>query len=301
MRPIPTIGLFTRGLENQIYNYKKYGYIIVKRNSLISTALVNKSKDDILSYFNSIERKWSYRFWRHFNHVNSQKRRHSIELPSNITSVQTLLQLSIGSIRNLLESQLCQNSPLVEMSAVISKPGSNDQSIHSDISCDINSDLISCFVAMQKIRLENGPTYLYSESHTNDFHKYRDSIVPKSPQSTSTYYNNDGSLDEEEQQPRSNDDELLNIDIDLRKKNEMINTSNPVAATLDIGDILIFNAKIFHFGSANISTVDRLLMSFSFQKLDLNGDYIPIKGFTYHLSNSMKNENKILKHYPNIE
>jgi ectoine hydroxylase-related dioxygenase (phytanoyl-CoA dioxygenase family) len=187
------------------------------------------------------------------------------------------------------------------MSAVISKPGSNDQSIHSDISCDINSDLISCFVAMQKITLENGPTYLYSESHTNDFHKYRDSIVPKSPQSTSTYYNNDGSLDEEEQQPRSNDDELLNIDIDLRKKNEMINTSNPVAATLDIGDILIFNAKIFHFGSANISTVDRLLMSFSFQKLDLNGDYIPIKGFTYHLSNSMKNENKILKHYPNIE
>lgn len=299
MRPIPTIGLFTSGLHNQIDSLKKYGYIIVKRNSKISPSLISRCKLDILSHFHDIERSFSYRFWRYFNHVNSQKRRHSIELPSNIKSVQTLLELSIGSVRNLLQSQLGNdNSPLVEMSAVISKPGSDDQSIHSDISGDVNADLISCFVAMQEINLENGPTCVYSESHTNEFHKYRDNIVPKSSQSTSTYYNNDGSLVEEEQTTTTND-EILPIDINLRQKNEKINTSNPIAAILDVGDILIFNAKIFHFGSKNISAVDRLLMSFSFQKLDMNGDAIPIKGFTYHLSNSM--QNKKLKYFPDIE
>ena len=235
---------------------------------------------------------------RWFNHVNSYNNRHSIKLPNDIVSVNTLLKLSIGSVKDLLQSLLCNNSPLVEFAALISSPGSENQLIHSDIPSDVDSNLISCFVAMQNVSIDSGPTCLYSASHSNEFHRYRNNIIhPKSSQAT--YYDSDGSLIEEENN-HNNADADDNIDIDLREKNDAINSSIPIAAILQVGDILMFNCKIFHFGSENVSLLDRLLLSFTFQSVDMNGESIPVKGFTYHLSDDMKSDNKILENFTRI-
>lgn len=297
MRPIPIPGIFTNGIQNQVNNYKKYGFIIIKRNTLISTALIDEARIDILNHFYEQENTLAYQFSRYFNHVNTSTHRHSIALQNNISSVNSLLKLSISSIRNFLDSQLCEKSPLVEMSALLSQPGSLDQTIHSDIPWGHDSDLVSCMVAMQDISLENGPTFVYSRSHTKEFHKYRDGLS-KTRASQATYYNNDGSLVEDDIHILNNDI-LDDDDIELKKRNERINMALPISAILEKGDCLIFNCKLFHFGSQNISSSDRLLLSFTFQKL-VRGDSIPIKGFTYHLSNSMKSDNNLLQNYPSL-
>jgi len=300
-RLIPITGIYSHGLSNQISNYKKYGYILIKRNDLISKSILNEARGDILKYFDSIQNTYYYRFWRLFNHVNSQQRRHSIELPSSIKSVNEILKLSIGTINNFLQSiLLCKNSPLVEMSAIISQTKSEDQSIHSDIPCINDSELISCFIALQKIDLNNGATYLYPESHTYEFHQYKNKNQASSSSSSQvSYFDCEGTIIENDISEEITSNNNVNEDINLKQKNDNINNSLPHAAILDIGDLLIFNSKIFHYGSANLSQYDRLLLSFTFQKLN-DGKHIPIKGFTYHLSNSMKNDKKILNDYPQI-
>lgn len=88
--PIP-ISFKSIGLSNQINNYKKYGYIIVKRNDLVSISSINEAREDVMKYFDRIQNTYYYRFWRLFNHVNSQSRRHSIELPNSIKSVNGII------------------------------------------------------------------------------------------------------------------------------------------------------------------------------------------------------------------
>ena len=49
-----------------------------------------------------------------------------------------------------------------------------------------------------------------------------------------------------------------------------------------LGDILIYDTKLFHYGSANKSTEPRALLAFSFQSCTPWGSTEKINGFTYH-------------------
>ena len=75
------------------------------------------------------------------------------------------------SIQPFLLSQLPYNSPLVDLSSIITYPGSNRQKTHSDIPHDnSNNKIIAGFMALSIVNIENGPTCLYAGSHTKAFH-----------------------------------------------------------------------------------------------------------------------------------
>lgn len=64
-----------------------------------------------------------------------------------------------------------------------------------------------------------------------------------------------------------------------------------VYAMLEPGDILIFDTKLFHHGTSNMSLLTRALMCLSFQKKDVFGNSETVNGFTYHCDRSVSNKN----------
>ena len=77
-------------------------------------------------------------------------------------------------------------------------------------------------------------------------------------------------------------------------------------AILDVGDILLFNTNIFHYGSANTSTTSRALLCLAFQQPDEAKSTVestaveatPIDGFTYHTHMSMRARKWSLGSFP---
>jgi len=113
-----------------------------------------------------------YIFWRFFNHVSRPKNRHSIALPWTPSLVLTL-DRSIGRVRLLLNQILPDDSPLVEVSSIVSLPGSVDQMVHSDIPYSLHQLLITGFVALEDVTLEQGPTRVFPRTHSFSFWKHR--------------------------------------------------------------------------------------------------------------------------------
>lgn len=273
--------LFSHALSDQISYFKSCGFVLIRRPKAQSKEKIASLNAEVLSFFSTLSGTYRYKIWRTFNSVSTHANRHSIPLPYlDISGLEEVLTTTANWIQPFLSSQLHPDSPLVELSSIISLPGSLEQDIHSDTS--ITSPLVlSVMVALSSVTIAKGPTSLCIGSNTVPCHNKFAQL------SANTYYSSDGSS---ENFPLESSGESFGGDGLRIEPSENRNADDyPAAlAILDAGDILIFDTKVFHNGRANTSMEPRAMLCFSFQDRDSQGrDMGKAEGFTYHCHQSI--------------
>lgn len=279
----------------QIESLKKNGYAIIPRSKEQNVCELEKVNEFVLDYLAATRNSISYIIWRFFNYVDTSANRHSIPLPCG-DLLNSVLSKSIKSIQDLLLSQVPTNSHLVELSAIVSFPGSARQITHSDIQYCNNDFILSGFIALTDVTIENGPTCVFAGTHTESFHKY----IPKSQPNT-VHYTSDGYVDDYD--GGDGDDDTRTAEEKMNRQEEEENEEarllkevigvKEVSALLKIGDILIFDTRVFHYGAANTSKLPRALLMFSFQESTHRGKEDRVQGFTYHLHSTVRDQYRL--------
>ena len=117
-----------------------------------------------------------------------------------------------------IESILGPNATLYELSTMISDPGSSSQPLHPDIQYQNTiHPLLTCFIALQDIDIDMGPTVFMKRSATKEYHE-----------------------------------DLHNRQYDVNAQG-LIATSYNELGTLNAGDCSLYSAMTLHCGSANKS------------------------------------------------
>ena len=128
-----------------------------------------------------------------------------------------LLQQS--AIASTLQTLLGQDAVLYELSCLISDPGSHRQVMHPDTPCSASANeepvLYTCFVALQDISLEMGPTTWMPGTHTLEAHEI---------------FQNEAT------------------------KDEQLSAGPAVLGLLPKGSCGIFDSRLLHCGGANTSS-----------------------------------------------
>lgn len=303
---------YSSSLLQQVSSFKKLGYVLIKRPPTQDALVLSQLNSEILQYHESIKKTFKYRFWRYFNYVSTAENRHSIPLPlSFMQRDSSVVDSTMRHIFPLLNSLLCSHSPLVEFSTIISLPGAEKQEVHSDIPFSRNSFIVSVFVALAPVRMENGPTCIFSGSHTAESHE-------ANARKTTRFYNSDGSedvppdWDRDWEAATGHGDDYHSLPLDQKYPE--------IGAMMEPGDILLFNTQVLHCGGANTSQKPRALLSFSFQNVNADNDnlhfdftsvpnepesrirdvtasYDMLPEFTYHCDQSVLKENICLNSF----
>lgn len=124
-----------------------------------------------------------------------------------------------------------------EFSCLMSDPGSQRQVIHPDTPCVDGKGpvLYTCFIALQDVTLDMGPTVWLPRTHNKEAHEaFKDSAQ------------SEGGGDS--------------------PKDNLIKTQPAVLGTFTKGSCAIFDSRLLHCGSANRSEDDRALFYFSFKE-----------------------------------
>lgn len=279
---------FSISLPEQILALKNKGFVLIRRAEAQSLTDLANLNENVLSYSNSKIMSFKYQLWRFFNSVSTSRKRHSIPIPMHMNMLRTVLSDSLGSVRNVIDSQVSACSPLVELSTIISFPDSTQQAIHSDTSYSDSTLIISGFIALSSVSLENGPTSLYSGSHTKQFHRHHAKVAPMN-----TYYSPDGGLEVNEEKVDRTDTNDVSCDLATAAAQKL-----PEYAEMRTGDILLFDTKLFHFGTANTSDIPRAFVVFAFQQRNTVGKAERVEGFTYHCHSSTQNNRFSLSDFP---
>lgn len=142
-----------------------------------------------------------------------------------------LLESPVGKT---LEILLGKKALLREWSCLMSDPGSQRQVAHPDTPWQEEPVLYTCFVALQDITPDMGPTTWLPKTHTQEMHqKFQDESVSGGGQKS--------------------------------PKDELLSTVPSVLGTLPKGSCAIFDSRLLHCGGANQSEMSRALMYCSFQ------------------------------------
>lgn len=145
-----------------------------------------------------------------------------------------LVQSSVGAT---LGSLLGKTAPMYEFSCLISDPGSDRQVVHPDTPCASENEepvLYTCFIALQDITLDMGPTVWLPKTHTAEMH--------------TAFF-----------------DENINEATQESPKDTLLRQSPSVLGTLSKGSCAIFDSRCLHCGTANQSSQSRSLFYFSFK------------------------------------
>lgn len=278
----------------QIESLKKNGYAIIPRSEEQDVCDLEKVNKYVLEYLSFARNKISYKIWRLFNYVDNSTNRHSIPLPCS-GLLNSVLSKSIKSVQQLLLSQVPENAHLVELSAIVSFPNSARQITHSDIQYCKTDFIISGFIALNDVTLENGPTCIFAGTQTKSFHRH----IQQSP-TTAVHYSSDGCVDdygdnasEKDTNYKENNAEEEEEEEETARLQEEVIGVKEVSALLKIGDILIFDTRVFHYGAANNSEFPRALLMFSFQESTILGKEDRIHGFTYHLHSTVRDKYRL--------
>jgi ectoine hydroxylase-related dioxygenase (phytanoyl-CoA dioxygenase family) len=138
-----------------------------------------------------------------------------------------------GTMANLLTPK----SVLYELSCLISDPGSERQVIHPDTPVFKDGDpvLYTCFIALQDISVDMGPTTWIPKTHTAAMHNtFKDESSPTSSS-------------------------------DMTGKEQLLRTQPSVLGLLPKGCCAIFDSRLLHGGGANTSETSRALLYCSFK------------------------------------
>lgn len=150
---------------------------------------------------------------------------------------EILLQSPAGEmVRNLLTD----GAVLYELSCLMSDPGSQRQVVHPDTPYSTQFDdpvLYTCFVALQDITIDMGPTTWLPGTHTLEMHEaFQDETTPHAPGVTTE-----------------------------SRKDHLLRTRPSVLGVLPKGSCGVYDSRLLHCGGANRSDTSRALFYFSFK------------------------------------
>ncbi len=216
----------------------------VIKNEKLTKALFKYINETLLSAIQKVESD-EYNETQLFGRVLARKHRFDVKLPlenilnavtpkaSSIDSIQestetktrTALQLLLNTVRPILSPLLSSNvtkgddSELFDLSAVVSDPGSAEQTLHFDQAHTADPSVYSIFVALQDLTVDMGPTVYVPFSHRKE-------------------------------------------GIGTKEQNNLL---QPQVGLMKRGDVVIFDGRIFHQGTANTSKKRRTLFYVSFK------------------------------------
>jgi hypothetical protein len=154
--------------------------------------------------------------------------------PSVSGALEDLFHAQTGKLRSLYESLVTADGILYEVAAVVTSKGSDRQCIHPDMPFQSAASLFVVFLALQDVTTTMGPTTFLRASHTE-------------PANTAFEHKGDA------------------FDALLR-------AAQPLESCLETGDLVVFDARVLHCGTANRSDTDRALFNFSFKSPLVVGD-----------------------------
>ena len=159
------------------------------------------------------------------------------------------------------QNLLGKHAILYEWSCMMSDPNSQRQVVHPDTPAhdDQQPVLYTCFIALQDITMDMGPTTWLPRTHTSEMHEqFKDETIPSSSSSSLKYDKDD------------NDDNgvtttTTTTTTTTSPKDELLKTQPKVLGTLSKGSCAIFDSRVLHCGGANVSEKSRALLYCSFQ------------------------------------
>ena len=95
-----------------------------------------------------------------------------------VPEVVNALSEMVSSVGGVLEHFVSRSGRLVDLSCMISDPGCEFQPLHADTSMERVK--FTCFVALQDVTAEMGPTFLCPETHNFESHAALD-VMKKMP------------------------------------------------------------------------------------------------------------------------
>eukprot|EP00559_Dactyliosolen_fragilissimus_P002578 CAMPEP_0184865830 /NCGR_PEP_ID=MMETSP0580-20130426/19250_1 /TAXON_ID=1118495 /ORGANISM="Dactyliosolen fragilissimus" /LENGTH=415 /DNA_ID=CAMNT_0027365169 /DNA_START=235 /DNA_END=1482 /DNA_ORIENTATION=+ len=141
-----------------------------------------------------------------------------------------------SAVGQTMSSLMGKDSTVYELSCLISDPGSDRQVVHPDTPCgsdDEQAVLYTCFVALQDVKMNMGPTVWIPNTHNVKSHKI---------------------FNDKEEDPVTHQS----------PKDHLLSTSPSVLGLLPKGSCAIFDSRLLHCGTANTSENDtRALFYFS--------------------------------------
>ena len=154
--------------------------------------------------------------------------RFDFKLPMNDLLMNTMKSLLKDTLLgDALELLATDEAELLELACFITKNSAMHQILHSDTLYSEKAVTYTCFIALQDINDEMGPTIFIPKSHTAKFHKQFDSSKPS-------------------------------------KRLKLIEGMDIKRALLDTGSCVVYDSRLHHCGTANHSSETRRIFYFSF-------------------------------------
>jgi ectoine hydroxylase-related dioxygenase (phytanoyl-CoA dioxygenase family) len=182
-----------------------------------------------------------------FANVLLKKDRCDLTIPFGDDIVYDALHQIIreSPVGQTFQGLLSDEAVLYELSCLMSDPGSQRQVVHPDTPFFANKEavLYTCFIALQDVRLDMGPTTWYPGTHTGEAH---------------AAFRDDASADAG-----------ADADAGASGKDQLLKTRQAVLGTLSKGSCAIFDSRCLHCGTANKSDDSRSLFYFSFKNCNI--------------------------------
>jgi ectoine hydroxylase-related dioxygenase (phytanoyl-CoA dioxygenase family) len=173
-----------------------------------------------------------------FANVLLKKNRCDLTIPlgNDIVSQALNEALRLSSVGATISSILGEDCILHEFSCLMSDPGSQRQVIHPDTPFIPGKGpvLYTCFIALQDVRPDMGPTVWFPKTHTDEAH---------------ITFKNDS----------------VDLVTGESKKDQFIRSRKAVLGLLPKGSCAIFDSRLLHCGTGNQSDESRALFYFSFK------------------------------------
>ncbi|KAL3909994.1 MAG: hypothetical protein SGARI_002335 [Bacillariaceae sp.] len=151
----------------------------------------------------------------------------TIPLEDEVVTNALLHILQKTPLTRIISSILGKDSLLYELSCLISDPGSQRQVTHPDTPChgkDDNPVLYTCFIALQDITEDMGPTTWLPKTHTSQAHSHFK-------------------------------DDAVEVGGEESPKDQLLRTTPSVLGLLPKGSCAIFDSRLIHCGGANTSDI----------------------------------------------
>lgn len=283
---------FSSNLQEQSFAFSSKGFTIVRRSESQNIDDLAALNDAIILQLKESESSSCYNLMRYFrfSSVRAPELRHAFSLPMTAL-LNKVITAAISKVGPFLETEFSLNSPLVDLSSIVSFPGSKRQKTHSDVPYSDSYKIVSGFVALSRVNLNSGPTCLFAGTHLEAFHsEHVDNKIFEA-----SHYGSDGSPDlEDGSTPMKTNAHCAGRgeyteEMKLQRSQDVdLAAASPAhAAILEIGDVLLYDTKLFHYGGANTSTSPRALLMFSFQQCTPWGSVEKVSGFTYHMHSTV--------------
>ena len=152
-----------------------------------------------------------------------------------VTDILQELIGEYGSVRQLYEQMVSEKGTLYDFAALVTEPGSDRQQLHSDMPFHTKPALYSIFVALQDVSMAMGPTVFLPGSITADIQSEFSSL---------------GSRD------------------------DFCASQQPYFALLKAGDLVMYDPRVLHCGSANLIAggSTRMMFNLGFRNPEFVGD-----------------------------